>query len=179
MATGHFPVAHEVSLFYLVKWLKRNFQRINFMTFENYMKFKFQFHKYSFIGMQPCWCAYVCSMVVLMLQQQSWIVVAETLWLTKLRTFAFCFSAERDCWPKFHENGLKGHSSVPRICLISLSFVHLFLHLFFHQKFTEFLFSIKQGTRVIGAKKFRGLLEAQQKEQRRRILQEEGTCAWW
>lgn len=41
------------------------------MIHENYVKFKFQFHKYSFIGTQPCLFTYVCSVVAFMLQKQS------------------------------------------------------------------------------------------------------------
>ena len=55
------------------------------------LKFKFQFFKYSFIGTQPCLLTYVCSVVAYVLQKQSWIVVAKTLWLTKLRIFTFFF----------------------------------------------------------------------------------------
>jgi len=55
------------------------------------VKFKFQFFKYSLIGTQPCLLTYVCLVVAYVLQKQSWIVVAKTLWLTKLRIFTFCF----------------------------------------------------------------------------------------
>lgn len=41
------------------------------MIHENDVKFKFQFHKYSFIGAQPCLFTYVCSVVAFMLQKQS------------------------------------------------------------------------------------------------------------
>ena len=77
--------------FYIFKYLKRNFQRIHFMTHEYCVKFKFQFFKYSLIGTQPCLLSYVCWVVAYVLQKQWWIVVAETLWLTKLRIFTFCF----------------------------------------------------------------------------------------
>lgn len=77
--------------FYIFKYLKRNFQRMHFMTHENYVKFEFQFLRYSPIGTQPGSLTHVCLVVAYVLQKQSWIVVAETLWLTRLRVFTFWF----------------------------------------------------------------------------------------
>lgn len=39
-------------IFYIFKWLENNQEKDNFITYKNYMKFKFP-HLYSFIGMQP------------------------------------------------------------------------------------------------------------------------------
>lgn len=115
--------------FYIFKYLKRNFQRMHFMTHKNYVKFEFQFLRYSLIGTQPCSLTHVCSVVAYVVQKQSWIVFAETYGSQGseylLSVFFFFFLTEKVCWPKLYENGPKGHSSLPRICSVSFPFFPL------------------------------------------------------
>ena len=64
---------------------------MHFVTHENYVKFEFQFLRYSLIGTQPCSLTHVCSVVAYVVQKQSWDSCCRDFMAHKAQNIYFLF----------------------------------------------------------------------------------------